>query len=324
MENLRRSLPPAHSLVVFEAAARHLNFTRAAAELNVSQVAVSKQIQTLEKDLGVQLFGRQGRKLSVTPEGQKFYEAVAVSLRHVAQVSDEMRQLGRRSHLVVSTTIAFASYWLMPRLAGFRQRHPEVDIGLLASDPYFGEVTVSPDISVRFHAEKPPGDDVLLLLGEEIFPVCSPSYLGRRHLQGPAALTGEKLLHLDEVRYPPMTWEVWLSHFDVTPERDLPGPRFPNFNEFMRALETGAGIGLGWRHLCDDAVASGRLIPALPDSLTTNFAYYLHLPPKNARSKAAQMFADWIVEEAGAQSVGSSSRARNDPVALFIAAGTNS
>ena len=137
MDSLRSKLPPTNALVAFEAAARHLNFTRAAEELNVSQVAVSKQIKTLETDLGVLLFDRSPRGLGLTQEGHKLFQAATISLRHIAQVSEELRQDPGGARLVVATTMAFASYWLMPRLSRFRSAHPDFDVVLLASDPLF-------------------------------------------------------------------------------------------------------------------------------------------------------------------------------------------
>ncbi len=298
MDGLRKTLPPAGTLVAFEAAARHVNFTRAAEELSVSQAAVSKHVQTLERDLGVSLFHRRPRKLALTEEGRKFYQAVTVSLRHMAQVAEELRQLPGEARLIVSTTMAFASYWLLPRLARFRTRYPEVDVVLLASDPYFGDVSTTPHVSIRFHRPEPPGDDVRLLFGEEIFPVCSPAFLEGKAVSGLSGLAQEPLLHLEEPRLEPMNWPVWLAHFGIDLPETLQGPKFPNFNEVMFAAENGQGVSLGWRHLCDDALATGRLVRPVEETLNTQWAYYLLLPERHQAFDQAQAFADWVEEEA--------------------------
>jgi LysR family glycine cleavage system transcriptional activator len=298
MDSLRKTLPPTNALVAFEAAARHVNFTRAAEELSVSQVAISKQIQTLERDLGVLLFDRKPRNLNLTQEGRKFYQAVTVSLRHMAQVAEELRQVPGEARLVIATTMAFASYWLMPRLSRFRTQYPDIDVVVLASDPYFGDVSNAPHVSIRFHRPAPPGDDVRLLFSEEIFPVCSPEFLDRHQMAEQADLLSVPLLHLNEPRHEPMSWPVWFEHFAIEAPPNLAGPQFPNFNEVMFAAESGQGLSLGWRHLCDDALAAGRLVRPLTQALHTQWGYYLMLPARHQRSDQAQAFAEWIELEA--------------------------
>ena len=301
MDSLRSKLPPTNALVAFEAAARHLNFTRAAEELNVSQVAVSKQIKTLETDLGVLLFDRSPRGLALTQEGHKLFQAATVSLRHIAQVSEELRQDPGGARLVVATTMAFASYWLMPRLSRFRTAHPDFDVVLLASDPYFGDVSTTPNVSIRFHRPAPPGDDVRMLFHEEIFPVCSPEFLATRNITSIAQLTTKSLLHLDEPRHEPMNWRIWLSHFGVEVRDTLQGPHFLNFNESMHAAEAGQGLALGWRHLCDAPLEAGRLVRPVEEVLRTEWAYYLMLPPASQITEQAHAFAQWIEAEVTVQ-----------------------
>ncbi len=281
-----------------------MNFTRAAEELTVSQAAVSKSIQALEADLGVQLFERRPRKLTLTQEGAKFYQAVSVSLRHLAQVTEELRKTPGDARLVVSTSMAFASYWLLPRMARFRSAHPEIDVVLLASDPYYGDVSTAPQVAIRFHRPAPPGEDVRLLFSEEIFPVCSPDFLTRFELPAIGDLAEVPLLHLDEPRHEPMSWSVWLAGFGIKTHDALPGPHFPNFNEVMFAAESGQGLSLGWRHLCDDALRAGRLVRPVEEVLHTRWGYYLMLPAEAQRSEQAQAFADWIELEANASRAG--------------------
>ncbi len=300
MDSLRKKLPPTNALVAFEAAARHLNFTRAAEELNVSQVAVSKQIKTLETDLGVLLFNRSPRGLGLTQEGHKLFQAAAIGLRHIAQVSEELRQEPGGARLVIATTMAFASYWLMPRLSRFRNAHPDFDVVLLASDPYFGDVSTTPNVSIRFHRPAPPGDNVRRLFHEEIFPVCSPEYLDSRNITSIAQLITKSLLHLDEPRHEPMSWRIWLAQFGVEVRDPIPGPHFPNFNESMHAAEAGQGLALGWRHLCDSTLDAGRLVRPVEEVLHTEWAYYLMLPPDTQMTEQVRAFADWVEAEIAA------------------------
>lgn len=303
MESLRSKLPPVNALVAFEAAARHLNFTRAAEELNVSQVAVSKQIKTLETDLGVSLFDRTPRGPVLRPEGHKLFDAATVSLRHVAQVAEDLRQDASGVRLVVATTMAFATYWLMPRLTRFRNAHPELDVVLLASDPYYGNASTTPDITIRFDRTAPSGDNVVQLFSEEIFPVCSPDYVASRNITSLAQLTTKSLLHLDEPRNAAMNWRVWFSHFGVEVRETLPGPHFSNLNEALYAAEAGRGLALSWRHTCDAALDVGRLVRPVNEVLYTEWAYYLVLPPQHPLSDRVRAFAEWIAGEVAAEEI---------------------
>ncbi len=300
MASLRKSLPPVNSLVTFEAAARHLNFTRAAEELNVTQVAVSRQVRVLEDDLGVLLFERQPRKLRLTEQGQRFHQSVAVSLRHVAQSADELRRMHKGPHLIVATTIAFASYWLLPRISNFRRTHPDIDVRLAASDPFLGEITAASHASIIYSNGLLPDHDGHILFREEIYPVCSPVYLERAgEIADAQDLLNHKLVHFDEFRQPPMNWNVWLDAAGVPGKTDIPGSRYQNYNSAMQTVLKGEGTILGWAHLCDELLENGELVRPIRETLVTDWAYYLCLPRNMEISAEADAFIDWITREAG-------------------------
>ncbi len=176
MVSLRRRLPPANSLVVFEAAARHLNFTRAAKELGVTQAAVSRQMQLLEEHLGTAMFQRTPRHLKLTPAGQRLYKAVTMGLEHIAGTAVELRRIGPEADLTVSSSVTFASYWLMHRVAKFRAAHPEIELKLVASAPVSDLASAGVDLAVRYGSGRWPGVRTARLMDNEIFPVCAPGY----------------------------------------------------------------------------------------------------------------------------------------------------
>jgi LysR family glycine cleavage system transcriptional activator len=174
---LRKHMPPTNALVVFEAAGRHMNFTRAAKELDVTQSAVSRQIQLLEEFLGLSVFQRQSRGLMLTPAGERLHRAVTMGLEHIANVSADLRRQRGPGELTIATSVAFASYWLMARIAKFRGLHPEVEIRLVAASPVYDLASEGVDIAVRYGAGEWPGVDAVRLFDNEIWPVCSPRYL---------------------------------------------------------------------------------------------------------------------------------------------------
>src|SRR5919108_4700152 len=157
MVGLRAKLPPANSLVVFEAAARHLNFTRAAQELNVTQAAVSRQIQILEDHLGTQLFQRQPRALKLTVPGLRLFKSVTMSLEHIANTVMDIRRVGPKADVTIATSVTFASYWLMAHIAKFRAVNPDIELKVVASAPVSDLAAAGIDLAVRYGSGKWPG-----------------------------------------------------------------------------------------------------------------------------------------------------------------------
>jgi len=214
---LRNRLPPANSLVTFEAAARHLNFTRAAAELSVTQAAVSRQVQLLEDNLGQRLFERQPRGLLLTAAGERLFAAVTMGLGHIATTAADLRRVRREGELTVSTSVTFANYWLMSRVAKFRAAHPEIQLRLVASAPVRDLTASGIDLAVRYGRGRWAGAEALHLLDNHVFPVCAPAYMARRRpLQSVTDLLEETLLHLVEFDRNWVSWEAWLEALGVS------------------------------------------------------------------------------------------------------------
>lgn len=301
MAHLRSRLPPVNALVVFEAAARHLNFTRAAAELAVTQAAVSRQILGLEAHLGVPLFRRLHRGLELSGDGLRLRDAVAMGLEHIARAAGDIRRVRDPSEVTVATSVTFASYWLIARLAKFRAANPDLELKLVASGPIRDMASAGVDVAVRYGKGRWPGTEAVHLLDNEVFPVCSPSYLqGRKPLQGVADFLDQTLLHLVEFDHNWVTWEAWLRSFGIDAAPRGRGLEFDNYLILVQAALDGQGVALVGSRLADDFLARGTLIRPLEASLVSDQSFYLLQPAQMAPRPAARRFRDWILAEAKA------------------------
>ncbi len=304
MVSLRSKLPPPNSLVVFEAAARHLNFTHAAQELGVTQAAVSRQIQTLEDYFGTTLFRRQPRALQLTPAGRRFQTAVTMGLEHIANTAVDLIRTKDKGDVTVSTSVTFASYWLMSRVAKFRAIHPEIELRLVASAPVSDLVVAGIDLAVRYGRGRWPNVDSIDLLDNEVFPVCAPSYLeDRKPLRRPQDLLKETLLHLIEHDRNWVTWDVWFKTVGVESASPGRGIEFDNYLVLVQAALNGQGIALGGGRLAEDFLARGSLVRPIDSVLRSEQAFYLLLPKEVPLSRPAKLFRDWILAEAKSKSI---------------------
>jgi LysR family glycine cleavage system transcriptional activator len=261
MATLRTTLPPINSLVVFEAAARHLNFTRAAGELGVSQAAVSRQVQLLEAHLGAALFERARRRLHLTDDGAAFQRAVNLGLEHIARAAVEIRKAHTSGVVTVSASVTFASYWLMTRLMRFRAANPDIELRLIAASPIRDLGAAGIDLAIRYGAGVWPDADATLLLDNEIWPVCSPRYLQDRAPPRVAAdLLNETLLRLARPDRHWVTWDKWFEALGVTGEIARPSVFFDNYLVLLQAALRGEGVALCGARLAEDFVERGELV----------------------------------------------------------------
>ena len=288
-------LPPLQTLRAFEAAARLSSFTRAATELSVTQGAVSRQIRNLEQRLGVTLFVRGDRGVRLTPVGERYFDAANDSLLRLARVTAEVALGQEGGPITVGATNAVASLWLMPRLTGFRQAEPELEIRVLASDEPFGRMSGDVDLLIEYARQPLAGDMVTPLFGEEVVPVCSPEYLrDRQPPREPADLLGETLLVLDDDHPDWMGWAEWLQQFGIelgTPRRPVQVNSYP---ALLQAALAGQGIALGWRHLVDDFVNAGTLVVLMEVPLREAGAFYLRLTHPVPDASPVARLRDWL------------------------------
>ena len=289
-------LPPLQNLRAFEAAARLASFTAAARELCLTQGAISRQIRTLEERLRVVLFERGDRGVRLTPPGRRYHEVVSESLFSIAAATRELVAGDDDTTVTVGTSSAIASLWLMPRLTGFRRRAPELEIRVLASDRDFERNSDEVDLVIEYARRPLTGEGVWPLFDEEIFPVCSPDYLdGRAVPERPGELLGETLLVLDDDHPDWMGWTEWLSCAGV----EMAGLRHPirinSYPTLLQAAAAGEGVALGWRHLVDEFLAAGTLVPLLADAMKAPGAFYLRTTRPAADDSPVARLRDWFL-----------------------------
>jgi LysR family glycine cleavage system transcriptional activator len=298
---MRRRLPPLNALPSFEAAARHLSFSRAADELGVTHGAVSRAVRNLEDHLGVQLMIRATRSVRLTSVGASFAAEIGDVLERLAAATSAAT--GESSGIVsVSTIDSFAARWLMPRLSRFRRAHGDIDVRVATSERLADFVSDGIDIAIRCGGGQYPGLSAELLMKEDHFPVCSPKLLKGRHpLRGPADLARYTLLH-DVFT---VDWAIWLHSArvdNVDPGIDnvdpYRGPTFLSSDHAIQAAVRGEGVVLGRSALVADDLAAGRLVRPFELSLPAGFAYYVVYPPRALQRPCVKAFRDWLVAEA--------------------------
>lgn len=281
--------PPLNALRVFEAAARHLSFTRAAQELNVTQAAVSHQVKALEDWLGLKLFRRLNRSLLLTDAGQAYLPTVRDGFQRLIDGTDRLRRLERGGVLTVTAVASFVAKWLMPRLGRFRQRHPDLDVRMVD----FSREDI--DMGIRYGGGGWPGLRIDHLLSEDVFPVCSPRLLEGMHpLTRPDDLRHHTLLH-DDMRE---DWRMWLMAAGVEGVDPTRGPGFSQSSMVVQAAIEGMGVALGRSVLVAEDLAAGRLVKPFDVSLPTRYGYYVVCPPTTADRPKITAFREWLLEEA--------------------------
>src|SRR5437762_14056678 len=234
----RNVMPSLDLLQGFEAAARHLSFTKAGAELFLTQSAVSRQIKELEEQLGVALFHRRHRALALTDAGQQFYTAAAQVITTMRTATERLRtQSGRKRPLSLTTTHSFAALWLIPRLAGFTRTHPGVDVRITADTRVQDLERDGLDLAIRHGPPSLAGPHAVRLFGERVFPVCSPKLLRdpRRPLKQPADLKEHCLLQYDDPdsRHPWLHWKTWLEVAGLTDFRPAATLSFSGYEQII-------------------------------------------------------------------------------------------
>lgn len=299
MRNLRQQLPPLTSLVVFEAAARYLSFTRAAMELNITQAAVSRQIKALEKNLGVPLFTRQHRALTLTREGKKLLRTVTISLEYLANTVAELRTTETNSHIVVVATLAIASFWLIPRLPKFREQFPDIEVRVLATDQEIEQIDETFDVALRYGNGTWPGVKSRYLGRAEIFPVCSPAYLAKNPFNTLDEMFQQTLLYLEDPRWDWIDWPIWLAEHDIQQPVVKRKLKINSYSLLIQAALAGQGVALGWSYLVDHLLADNSLIKPIDASLTAPHGFYLATPDHKPAAAAVEDFCDWVLGEFG-------------------------
>lgn len=300
MQGLKHLIGSPSALLAFEAAARLGSFTAASRELAVTQAAVSFAVKQLESALGVTLFARSHKKIELTEVGERFFTDVALGLSHIRRSAEELHRRHRDRHVTLSVTTAFATYWMIPRLAAFRAAHPSVDLRFYTSDKDVELAAEGCDLGVYrgdawadYHAER--------LTTEEIFPVCSPSYAAAHRCGSVAAVARLNLIHLEEPFRDRPGWADWFAA-NRHPWRDTgAGLRLNDYALVLHSALEGQGMALGWRHLVADSLARGRLVRPLGAKLVTSYGFYVVWPNWAPLSAPATCVRDWLLGQAAAE-----------------------
>ena len=290
---MQRRLPPLNALKAFEAAARHLSFTRAADELFVTQAAVSHQIKALEDFLSLKLFIRRNRTLLLTEEGQAYFLELKDIFKNLQDATERLLARGSKGAITVATPPSFASQWLVPRISQFSQLFPDIDVRLKAIDFDEGFLTDDIDVAIYYgrgtwrnlHADK--------LHTEYLLPVCSPLLLNRsKPLLEPTDLQYHNLLHDGSRR----AWKAWFTtqgfkHFNVNQ-----GPIFSHSSMVLQAAIHGQGVALAHNVLARPDINSGRLIVPFNHVLISKDAYYLVCRESQTELGKITAFRQWMTQ----------------------------
>lgn len=294
---MSKRLPSLNAMRAFEAAARHLSFTRAAEELNVTQAAISHQVKALEEDLGISLFRRLNRALLLTAAGQALFPSIGEALDILNLAVDKLHRDDQAGELTVTTMDSFAATWLVPKLGRFRKAYPDIDVRVATSDESidFGRTNV--DLAIRYGVGNWTGVSVERLMTEEVFPVCAPELAqADTPLVCPSDLKYHTLLH-DDMR---VDWRMWLMAAGQPDVDANKGPTYQHSNLVIQAAMQGDGVALSRSVLVADALEAGKLIKPFDVALPADYAYYVVCPHANLTRPKVKAFRDWLFAEAGA------------------------
>jgi LysR family transcriptional regulator, glycine cleavage system transcriptional activator len=294
----RRELPPLDLLRSFEAAARHLSFTKAAEELFLTQSAISRQIQQMESHLGTALFERRHRSLALTEPGLVMQRAVVDCLERLRDATTRVRAQSALRHVAITCTPGFASLWLIPRLSRFTDANPAVDVRISASSDILDLQRQHIDLAVRFVPTR-EGDGAPLF-EEVVLPVCSPRLsAGRNALRKPSDLAGHTLLTVEMQASPPtIDWEPWLRVMGVSELRMKNTVRFTSYADAISAAVAGQGVVIGRLPLLAELLKDKRLVAPFGSGVASQRGYYIVMSESGRDNADAQAFARWLRTEA--------------------------
>lgn len=286
----------------FLAAARQLSFTRAAAELHLTQSALSRQIQGLEEELGTPLFLRSTRQITLTTAGEALLRAATAGLKQIDDTVTRLRASNARRQIVVTTFASCASLWLIPRLHGFSAVHPDVDVNCIATDRAVDLEAENVDVALRCTALEMPDANAHFLFPEFVLPACSPALLAKGPpIRIPADLAKHTLLKNEEaveLIFPWLAWESWFEAQGIKIPAARSALRFTNHDQVIQAALAGQGVALARGALAAELISSGRLALPFGAGSPSPFSYYVVTSPQSRQRPEVQAFVAWIEQEA--------------------------
>ncbi|AMO47378.1 LysR family transcriptional regulator, glycine cleavage system transcriptional activator [Kosakonia oryzendophytica] len=291
---MSKRLPPLNALRVFDAAARHLSFTRAADELFVTQAAVSHQIKSLEDFLGLKLFRRRNRSLLLTEEGQSYFQDIKEIFSQLNEATRKLQARSAKGALTVSLLPSFAIQWLVPRLSSFNSAYPGIDVRIQAVDREEDKLADDVDVAIFYGRGNWPGLRVEKLYAEYLLPVCSPLLLtGDKPLKKPDDLAQHTLLHDASRR----DWQTYTRQLGLNLNVQQ-GPIFSHSSMVLQAAIHGQGIALANNVMAQSEIEAGRLVCPFNDVLVSKNAFYLVCHDSQAELGKIAAFRQWILAKA--------------------------
>jgi LysR family glycine cleavage system transcriptional activator len=303
-----RRLPSLDTLRAFESAARHLNFTKAANELHVTQSALSQRIGALEDELGFPLFVRRGRQIELTPRGGVLAAAMGRAMSEITRAFAGLEEVEAARTLVISVLPSFATRWLMPRMMRFHAQHPDLEVQVNAEGRLIDLTTSEADLAVRFGTGRYPGHHVDFVMDDYVLPVAQPALLASLKASDPNKLDAAALAKLPLIYDSTVErdasgtdWRSWFEHAGIADPPRPTGLRFSQADLMVQAAAQGQGIALARYSLVHDDLLTSRLVPVLKDAMMrARYDYYLVCLPEKVERPAVVAFRNWVLGEARA------------------------
>lgn len=291
---MTKRLPPLNPLKVFEVVARLNSITNASKELYVTQAAISRQIYVLEDYLQRQLFIHRRGKITITEEGRAYFDEISPCLQKIAQATDNIMKSRDVNVLRVNTYQTFADYWLIPKLAKFRELHPKIELHLLTKVKPVSSEDVNSDIFIQFGGKDWPGYSATKLLADRIEPVCAPEFKQRHNLGAdPLELAKVPLLYSS---YRRRDWQDWLSSVGIEEIESVSPLYFRSSSLAYQAAQRGLGVAMGQPELLKEEIEEGRLVTLYDKPLPRPWGYYLLYAKSAKLHPAARHFVKWITD----------------------------
>lgn len=299
MNRINVNLTSSRALMLFESAARLGSFSRAADEMNVGQPAVSHGIRQLEEVLGARLFRRRPRGVELTEAGSRLAARLQSGYAEIrAGIEDVLAMSEGNERVTIMVSTSLASYWLMPRVADFKQRYPDVELRCITQDTDRDVRGGDFDLCIPLGRGRWPGFQAWKFADEELYAVCSPGYLKQiGPVAGPGDLPAHDLLILEQRYDPRFDWHTWFKCVGIESSRPIDGATSNDYSIVLQAAIGGQGIALGWRHIVQPLLEQGILVRATPESVRSDHPFYIIAPESLPLRPAVAALRDWLIAQ---------------------------